>query len=231
MVYYFDFFMFFVPWSVSYLAFLNKWMDSKFQIDRVSCFFLILSVCISFALGGFMIWARSIYAGISIIVWLFFFYYFHFIYYIFIKNNRSLPRIWMIASGTIIALVCLISLIAAALSDGFNDFLGFSITWLTINIILLVYGYTLIQRDINNKMNEPLFFSPWIFPIYKLSKGHIIDNSYPTIVFLSGCLMFLIWSVSVSIWVYPVVVGICLTCLTELIVFMALVFIMTFTPY
>ena len=114
-----------------------------------------------------MIWARSIYAGISIIVWCCFFYYFHFIYYIFIKNNKSLPRLWMIISGSIIVLICLISLIAAALSDDFNDFLGFSITWLTINTIIIVYGYILIQKDIINRLNEPLFFSPWIFPIYK----------------------------------------------------------------
>jgi len=137
----------------------------------------------------------------------------------------------VITSGTIIVLICLISLIAAAVSDNFNDFLGFSITWLTINIILIVYGYILIQKDINNKRNEPLFFSPWIFPIYKYSLKNdlLIENSYPTMVFLAGCLMFLIWSVTVSIWVYPVVVGICLTCLTELIVFMILVLIMTFT--
>ena len=166
-MYYFLYFCFFFPWLLFYGAFLQKWSDTQFKGDRWTVIFGSASVVFSFAMGAFLIWARSLAAGLGVIGFYFFFYFFHYVYQVYNLNNKSLPRRYRLIVLAIIVLVCLSTLIAAVCISSFNDFVGFSLTWLGLNAILFVYSLNLVRSDWDLKRVEPLYVSPWVFPVYK----------------------------------------------------------------
>ena len=171
-VYYFDYFMFLQPWGVCYLAFFQRWRDIKFKKDTFTIIFAILSIIFAYALGiilnklifllffnfkkyfkgGFMIWARSVYSGVAIIFFWTFFYFFHFLYQMYVLNNESLPRIWQMVSGILILLVSIVSLIVAAVSRDFNDFIG-------IFFLCIIYLLKIKKRIFNNLAHNQHYFA------------------------------------------------------------------------
>lgn len=56
---------------------------------------------------------------------------------------------------------------AAIIMIGLNEFAIFSVIALILDVICLAYSINELKKDWGNKLEEPLFFSPWIFPIYK----------------------------------------------------------------
>ena len=67
------------------------------------------------------------------------------------KNNEQLPRLWYNVSFILILGFCCISLIVALCLKDFNDFLGFSISYLVLNCMLFGYSFVLIYKDILQK--------------------------------------------------------------------------------
>ncbi len=158
------------------------------------------------AMGIFMIPARGAAAGVGIIAFFFFVYYGIFLFHIYIKNKNSFPRIWIYISVIGLFLICSISLIVALTMESYNDYVGFSIFYLVLNLLILVYSYYSLQRDIVMRNEEPLYFSPWIFPIFKYSSEHKIIkiNNLPVVLFFFSILMLFSWTISLIIWVKPV---------------------------
>lgn len=106
--------------------------------------FCAISIAFSLGLSGFLMWGRGFGAGGGILGFFALLYYGLLVYYIYVKNNKSMPKSWFIATVAIIFLICFLALLLSLILDSFADFLGFSIFYLTLNFILLVYSYTLI---------------------------------------------------------------------------------------
>lgn len=103
--------------------------------------FLGLSILITFAMGGYVIGFAGAAPGIALIAFWFFFFYTLMLFYFYKKNNSKITRGWLIISASVIIGICLIALIAAVSLDSFNDFLGFSISYLLLNAVLFIYAY------------------------------------------------------------------------------------------
>lgn len=191
----------------------------------------MISVVFAVGMGVYVIIVRSVFGGIAIIGFWFYAYYAIFVFWLYKKNNKSIPKVWLYISAALIVLVCLIALVASALIDSFNDFVGFSISYLIINLILFIYSYSLIQSDLNNQADYPLFSSPWIFPIYQFNPktGNIVKRNMPLLLFLASCMLFMVWCIAVVIWVTPVTTGIALTCIVEIFLFLIFITISTWS--
>jgi hypothetical protein len=175
----------------------------------------VVSMCFCFAMGGFLFYARGFYAGAGTIGFWFFIYYGLYAFYIYHKNNDSIPRKFMIITLSLIFSICFISLICALAIKAFNDFVGFSITYLVFNILIFVYAYSQLSYDFYTKTNQPMFFSPWIFPIYKYADVQrvIKIRNRPVLTFIFALLMFWTWTICVIIWVKPVAYGVTISTL------------------
>lgn len=84
---------------------------------------------------------------------------------------------------------------------------------------MLVYAVAEIASDISKMEKNPVFFSPWLFPIYIYNpkKNDVEPHNLPTVALLGGLVILMMWSVVCSVWVYPHNVGVSLSILFELI--------------
>lgn len=87
-------------------------------------------------------YAKTIGGGAGILGFWFFVYYSVFLFFMYKKNNESLSKKLIYISLGIIVAVCAISLIVALVLDSFNDFLGFSISYLVFVLLLFIYSYS-----------------------------------------------------------------------------------------
>lgn len=53
------------------------------------------------------------------------------------------------------------------ISESFDDFYGFSITYLVIDFLIIVYGGFRLIRDFKDRFEKPNFYSPYGSPIFK----------------------------------------------------------------
>ena len=67
----------------------------------------------------------------------------------------------------IIVSTCFAVMIYGFIDKEFDDFLGFSITYLVINLLIVIYGAYSLIMDIFNRYDRPNFFSPYGSPIFK----------------------------------------------------------------
>lgn len=102
-------------------------------------------------MGGYIIYFAGIAAGVGVIGFWFFFYYALLLFYIYKRNNNSLPRKWVISAAIITIVFCLSALIAAVCIDSFNDFIGFSVSYLVVNLLLFLYSFGMIEKDLLEK--------------------------------------------------------------------------------
>ena len=123
---------------------MRKWIDIKFKKSKTVILASLVSAIFAFSLGAFMIWARSPQAGIGIIVFWFFFYFSHVIFYVY-RQNKGLPLIWRRVTSIIVIVVCCSSLLVSWILESFNDFLGFSISFLVIDALTMGYSFFLLK--------------------------------------------------------------------------------------
>jgi uncharacterized membrane protein len=85
---------------------------------------------------------------------------------IYMKNDQYLPRIWVIINIVVVICAIIATFVASFFVGELSIFMGFSISaWLSA-LLLLVFGIFRITYDIRNMKQRPIFFSPWVFPIY-----------------------------------------------------------------
>lgn len=187
--------------TLNILLFLRD-MKWSFAGTKSVTLFGLVSVGFAFGMGGFIIYFAGVAAGAAIFGLWFFVYYGLAVFYFYKKNNSSISRRWAIATISLVISVCLIALIAAVSVDSFNDFLGFSISYLILNFFFFLYSYTKIHKDILESKQQPMFASPWIFPLYKYDSkiGIVKTHNDPFSLFLASCMMFLIWTIALTIW-------------------------------
>jgi hypothetical protein len=173
----------------------------------------------------YLLYVRGIPVACGLFVAFFFIYYGIFIHKVSIKYNKHVPLKYKLLTIFLVLCISLSALIAALLLDSFNDFLGFSITYLFFTFIFLALSIRMIYKDLSMSDEEPFYFSPWIFPIYKFNKkeGTLIKRSLPFMIFLFGNLLLLIWTVIATIWIDPNYLGVSLSCIVECILYISLI--------
>ena len=58
-------------------------------------------------------------------------------------------------------------MIYAFIDNSFNNFYGFSITYLVINLLIVLYGSFLLFSDFMDRFDHPNFYSAYGSPVYK----------------------------------------------------------------
>lgn len=153
------------------------------------------------------------------------------VYYRYLKNNRSFSR-KSVVIGFWAGFGLIISIFIVSLCmDSFNDFVGFSLSYLALLICYSIYAIKNFISDIMNSSTNPVFYSPWIFPIYKYDPAvnNLKNNNSQGYVSLSALGFFWLWSIAVVIWVRPISLGISIGCLVEMIALLYFVYVTTET--
>jgi hypothetical protein len=65
-----------------------------------------------------------------------------------------------------------------------------------------------------------VFYSPWLFPIYKYNgtKNDIEPHKTPAILIIITCVVVLLWGILTSVYVKPVWIGVCITIVAEIFI-------------
>jgi hypothetical protein len=146
---------------------------------------------------------------------------------IFLKNGNYMPRLWFIINLVIVTCSIIASFIASGFVGELSNFIGFSIsTWL-LAFLLIVFGLGKTIYDIRSMKNRPIFFSPWVFPIYVFnpSKQDVQANNLPAGAILGSFMLMIMWGVLATAWITPGDVGVTITILFEHLLLMAVIYL------
>lgn len=131
------------------LCFYALWgLIRDYGITALSLITSVLTVLIGIGMGVFVLVIYNLTAGLAVIGVSLYFAYFLAIGLYYIKNNYSMPRIVLIVTAALIVLTAIAVMIASFVLPDFDDFLGFSITYLVINLLLLGYAGERLLQDI-----------------------------------------------------------------------------------
>lgn len=149
------------------------------------------------------------------------------------KSGYYLPKSWTIVNLTIVIGIIISATVVSFFVEGFRIFFGFSISVWVFAALLFVYAFAEIFSDYSKRETHPIFYSPWIFPvyIYNPKKNDIERHSLPAIAMLVGFITMIGWSVLCSIWVYPHHVGVSLSILFEIFMMMSIMFIVSISTH
>jgi hypothetical protein len=77
----------------------------------------------------------------------------------------------------------------------------------------MIYSISSIYSDIINSDKKPVFFSPWIFPVYIFNpkKNDVEPRNGPAAGLMIALLIMIAWSASCTAWVRPFYVGVSLS--------------------
>jgi len=150
----------------------------------------------------------------------------------YVTNNYYLPFFWKLFFFTLCVFIGAVGIIVGIFADGVGPFVGFSITYFSIVGFLMFYGLSVYIRDYRDRDIAPLFFSPWVFPIYKYDpKEEKIKNHNNVGVMMYSVLgMTLVWSVLCVVWLEPVYIGIGIGSLCCLLIILSTIYIAGISP-
>jgi hypothetical protein len=230
---------YFLVWYIMLIPFvgilttgLYKWYDKKWKFGK----FVIISltgatiqgigllVCCYVFIGPV---SGSIILGIVVAVC-----YIAFMIFIYKRNKGYLPRPWLIANAIILSLVAIVTFIVSLAVDDFVVFFGWSISYGIFALMVFAYGFINLAKDLINAESEPIYFSPWVFPVFKYvaKKNDIQLRNTPTaFVFLSFALA-MAWSFQCAVWIEPVSTGVSVSCLVEVLFLVFILYLSSFTP-
>jgi hypothetical protein len=136
---------------------------------------------------------------------------------IYLKNDNYMPQMWYLINIGIVIAAIIATFIASGFVGELSIFMGFSIsTWL-LAFLLLVFGIGKTYFDLRGMRTIPVFFSPWVFPIYIFNpkKQDVQRNNLPAGCLLGAFVLLLFWSILATAWFTPVHVGVALSILFE----------------
>lgn len=114
------------------------------------------------------------------------------LYLIYLSRNKSLPQFLHYITLLVVVCSCFAVMIYGFIADDFDDFFGFSITYLVINLLIIVYGAYALLMDYTNRYDRPNFYSPYGTPVFKYDQttNSVKTNIVPLAFWLGGLLMF-----------------------------------------
>ena len=212
------FLTFLFPIVFTYGSAFYKWQLDNWQMKQFSRTALLLAqiACLVFAvtvglavnwtyggilLGVFVI--LTLYVGVMIR---------------YAANGFYLNYFLKIFTLTLTLIVCAIGIVVGVMSN-LGTFFGFSISYFSIMFFLALYTLQMFILDYNNRDIAPIFYSPWIFPIYKYDpkKETLLSHNTFGVMIVLICGMILVWSVLCVIWLRPIWIGIAVGALAEIL--------------
>lgn len=222
-----------IPLITSLVSSALKFKDDKYKWTRmftvqfsITVFQLVLLIG-----SSFVFYSNTIGIVVSII--------FFFILYavvqvtIYIRNENYLPILWQRINAVLGLIIIFGIMIFSFVYDGFNEFVGFSTSVLILGFGGVVYSLNEIVGDVTNFIKQPIFFSPWIFPVYRYNpkKNDVDKRNRPTVILMGSMLIILGWTILCSVWVAPFFVGISMSILIELILLTICLRLISVTAY
>lgn len=124
-------------------------------------------------------------------------------------------------------------MIYAFVVDSFDDFYGFSITYLVLNFLVLLLAIYLLIMDIRNRFEKPNFYSPYGYPIYKydLQIKSVKKHSRSLIVWYIAWIMFYGYTILMMIFIQDVYLGISASMLFIIFAYLTIVYFTTYNSY
>lgn len=156
----------------------------------ISC---VITILLSFGIGIILLAVFSmIPEGLALLGAAFFYTYAIVLYLIYLKRNKSMPWILYPITALIIVLTCFAVMIYAFVVDTFDNFYGFSITYLVVNLLILLYACYLLYSDMMNRFDRPNFYSAYGSPVYKYDNSlkSVTENMRPLKLWLAAWFMF-----------------------------------------
>lgn len=144
------------------------------------------------------------------------------------KNENYMPRIWIVINILVILCMIIATFVASFFVGELSIFMGFSISSWLLAFLLLVFGTFRVIYDVRSMKSRPIFFSPWVFPIYIFDpkKQSIKSANLPAGSIIGALVLLLFWSVLATAWFTPVHAGVALSILFEhLLIIMMILFV------
>lgn len=117
---------------------------------------------------------------------------------------------WKIVNVCVCILIVLATTIFSLVDESLNTFEGLSYS--SCVLLFLLWSYALIQFaiDFNSSMTRPVFFSASLFPIYKYDPkiNNVREHYGPTVSWIAGSFLILMWSLCSSFAIEPVWFGV-----------------------
>jgi hypothetical protein len=138
-----------------------------------------------------------------------------------------MPRMWFLINLAIVTCAIIASFIASGFVGELSNFIGFSISTYLLALLLIVFGVGKTIYDIRNMKTRPIFFSPWVFPIYVFnpSKQDVQANNLPAGAILGSFLLMIMWGVLATAWITPGDVGVSISILFEHLLLISVIFL------
>ena len=214
------FYVVFVPFSTSAVTSGMKYKDDNLNFEKLSGMFWFLSsisgvhaIALSYLLFSFIGQAE----GTTILSIALFTTYSLFQYRIYKAHEYSMPVFWQRVDFAIFLVVFLSVMGGSIYSKEFSSYNAMSITILVGVLIIFLVSIILFIRDESQHLNKPVFYSPWVYPIYKYrpAKNDIVRHFTPSTMLITCCLVVGVWGVLTSVFIRPAWVGAVITCGAE----------------
>ena len=221
-----------VPFITSSAMAIYKWLDDEGKFSKMLMLFLIASLVQGLALVVLAYIVVSWQDGLGLTALIALLIYGAALLFVYTHNNYYMPFGWQIANAIIGGIISFIALIVSIVSDDYKVFSGFSTTYLIICIFILFYSGSAFYKDYLNRVREPVYYSPWIFPIYKYDseRDDIRENNGPVFGIFLVLFLGLLWSVLCSVWIAPYYYGIAVSALCEVLLVIFVLFIVAISP-
>ena len=160
---------------------------------------------LSFGLGLILLlWFQLIGVGIALLAAAFFYTYFFTAYLIYLHMNKSVPFVMYPITFVLVVGGCFSVMIYGFVDDNFDDFYGFSVTFLAINAMVLIYAIFRVLSDIRDRFDKPNFYSAYGSPVYKYDPNvkSVVENMRPLTLWLVAWFMFYFYTLLMSIFIY-----------------------------
>jgi len=105
----------------------------------------------------------------------------------------------------------------------FPLFSSYTAVTMAVGVGTLLVGCSaavLFGRDEAQYDKDPVFYSPWLLPVYKYKSGKndIDTHKTPTMLMLTCCVFMLGWGVFTTVCVKPIWIGVCITIIAEVLI-------------
>jgi len=152
------------------------------------------------------------------------------VYYLYLYQNKSLHWLIIPISVGLVIATSFAVMIYSFTDSNFDNFYGFSVTYLVINFLLFALSVYLLLRDIRNRFDRPNFFSPHGTPIFKYDPEtkSVKKNSRSLMFWLATWVMFYVYTLLMEIFIADVYIGVSASMIFFLIMYLTFLYFTTY---
>ena len=141
-------FMVILPMTFSLVSGIYKWYDNKWKLDAFVIAMLVLTYLFFIATVVLVWWLTTLTAGFVLLIIGVLITYTAISLSCYLKNNFYMPKGFEITNYILLSLVVLVALALSIALDGFNIFVGFSVSYGVLVMILLGLGIDELISDL-----------------------------------------------------------------------------------